>query len=86
MDDTVDACAKANDLTGLTPWKGTWVGKVPAHPMPRSLHALLFTQPENPVEGVFHQPHDHSSEMQEVLQLVIASGKFHHLYDEIILD
>ena len=86
VDDTIQAWAAANAISGQIPWKGTWVGKAPAHPMPMSLHALLFTHPETPSEGVFPGHHDHSSEMKKVLQLLIGSGKFHHLYDKVIVD
>jgi hypothetical protein len=85
VDDRIADWAQANNITGPIPWKGTWVGKMPPHPAPESLHALFSTPPAAPEEGIFHTHHDHQSDMKQVLKIIIRSGKFHHLYDGIEL-
>jgi hypothetical protein len=76
VDDCIEAWKVANGVTGRIAWTGTWVGKMPTHPAPHSLHAMLA--------GSGHQ-HDHQSDMAAVLKLVLASGVRCRFYDPIEL-
>lgn len=74
VDNRIEDWRKANGVSGPIAWKGTWVGKMPPHPAPASLHALLSGAEAH---------HDHGSEMKKVLKLVLRSGVRCHFYDEV---
>ena len=82
IDDRIDDWMAANGLTGNIPWKGTWVGKMPPHPVPESLHATLVA-PLGITKNKVHEMHDHVSEMEKVAKIILRSGKLCHFYDEV---
>jgi hypothetical protein len=75
VDDTIEAWKNANSVTGDIQWIGTWVGKMPPHPAPHSLHAIL--------SGAGHGHHDHLSDMHQLLRIVQRSGVRWHFYDAV---
>lgn len=90
VDDRIEDWRRANDVTGPIEWRGTWLGKMPPHPDPHSLHAMLTLQPEEMVTAMAAAAdleHDHGhgqmGEMREVLRAILDSGQTHHLYDPI---
>lgn len=74
VDDRIEDWKQANGITGPIPWKGTWVGKMPQHPAPDSLHAMLAGG---------HEPHDHGSDMKKLLRIILRSGVRCHFYDAV---
>ncbi len=88
IDDRVNDWMSANGVVGEVPWTGKWVGKMPPHPVPESLHATLAVSSDEfflrNVDPHVHF-HDHASEMEEVVRLVIGTGKLCHFYDEVII-
>jgi hypothetical protein len=75
VDDTIEAWKNAHGASGEIPWVGTWVGKMPPHPAPMSLHAILT--------GGMHSHHDHLSELHQLLRIVQRSGVRWHFYDAV---
>jgi hypothetical protein len=83
VDDRIEDWKRANNVQGPVQWKGTWLGKMPPHPAPSSLHAML-TMSQVPAESALARlHHDHSSEMRELVKVISRSGKFHHFYAKI---
>lgn len=82
IDDRIDDWMAAHGLTGNVPWKGTWVGKMPGHPMPDSLHAMLASTAGHD-KAAGQAVHDHMSEMEQVAKVILKSGKFCHFYDDV---
>ena len=82
IDDRIDDWMSANNLSGPVPWKGTWVGKMPPHPVPESLHATLAA-PQPETESMMHEMSDHASEMEEVAKIILHSGKICQFYDAV---
>jgi len=85
IDDRIDDWMAAHELSGDVAWKGTWVGKMPGHPMPESLHAML-TSPIWHEKSARNEMHDHISQMEQVAKIILKSGKFCHFYDEVGVD
>ena len=82
-DDRIDDWMKAKNLTGEVSWQGTWVGKMPPHPQPESLHSMLALRATS-VDTVM-PAHDHTSEMEAVARIILRSGKLCHFYDKVVL-
>lgn len=74
IDQRIEDWASANGVTGPIAWKGTWVGRMPPHPAPESLHATLSHAPVH---------HDHQSVMKQVLKIVLSSDFRCHFYDPV---
>ena len=84
IDDCITHWANANSITGPIPWSGTWVGPMPPHPQPDSLHALLSITTEDALpETVSHRDHDHHGSMGKVLEIVQKSGVRCNFYDPV---
>jgi hypothetical protein len=81
VDDQIEAWKTANGTTGEIQWKGTWVGKMPNHPQPSSLHALLTTQAQERV-----LEHDHGAELNKVLRVILRSGIRCNFYDKVVVE
>lgn len=82
IDNRINDWMAANNLTGPVTWVGTWVGKMPSHPMPESLRATLLAPMSLSMDDV-HEVRDHMSEMEMVAKIILKSGKFCHFYDEV---
>jgi hypothetical protein len=76
VDDRIEDWKRSNEVTGPIPWKGTWVGQMPPHPAPNSLHAMLAGG---------HAHHDHGSGMKKALQATLRSGVRWHFHDRVEL-
>ncbi len=86
VDNRIEDWKQANNVNGPIQWRGTWLGKMPPHPAPHSLHAILTLEPrdmEVSVRALHDHDHGHTGEMKQVLQAVLRSGQTHHLYDPI---
>lgn len=83
VDDCIGSWMQANNQQPPIHWKGTWVGKMPGHPAPASLHAMLSINPE--IMSGHHDDHDHDhlSEMERLAALVQASGLVCSFYDVV---
>jgi hypothetical protein len=83
VDDCIGAWMDANQLADPVPWKGTWVGSMPPHPAPTSLHAMLSSAHSlvAPAMLKHNHDHDHGSSMEKLAALVHASGQVCHFYD-----
>ena len=88
VDDCIDAWAQANGVTGDIQWIGTWVGRMPPHPDPFSLHGMLAANAASSAE--VREPtkrmHDHGDVMSKVLQIVQKSGVRCHFYDAVVVE
>jgi hypothetical protein len=88
VDDCIDSWADANGITGDIPWIGTWVGRMPPHPEPFSLHGLLSanaTRSADLRDPAKHM-HDHGDVMGKVLKIVQNSSVRCHFYDAVIIE
>ncbi len=77
VDDRIEDWRLAHGLDEIE-WTGTWVGNMPHGHEEDEPHALLAPSvrtPSLPAE----QRRGHTSDMDKLLQAVLASGKFHHL-------
>jgi hypothetical protein len=85
VDDRIEDWKSANNLEGPIPWRGTWVGDMPVHPVADSLHAMLTTPLPEGDHDDHHHHHDEGDDMAEVLKVIIRSGKRFHFYDDLLL-
>jgi hypothetical protein len=84
VDDRIEDWKKANGVTEIQ-WKGTWVGKMPEGHEHERLHLLLGAPPGAP-RGLTAEEHQHhGTELGELVRIIAAAGRFHHLYDQIEL-
>ncbi len=77
VDDRIEDWRLAHGLDEIE-WTGTWVGNMPHGHEEDEPHALLAPSvrtPSLPAE----QRRGHTSDMDKLLQAVVASGKFYHL-------
>jgi len=75
VNDRIEDWKSAHNISGNIIWKGTWVGKMPNHPITDSLHALLTIQ-----EDHMHHEGPHMENMLRALDVVQKSGKFYEFY------
>ncbi|MBI4962568.1 MAG: Tat pathway signal protein [Desulfomonile tiedjei] len=81
VDDRINDWAAANNVTGPIPWQGTWVGKMPTHPVPHSFVTVLAER-AGAIDMRGHRYGD-IEELVEVVRLIARTGKFCHFYDEV---
>jgi hypothetical protein len=90
VDDRITQWASANGVTGEIPWQGTWLGNMPAHPEPESLHAMLAESAGRAGSAAGRaaparaaREHDHGGAMERAARAVARSGRIHHFYDPV---
>ncbi|MEQ8354651.1 MAG: hypothetical protein RH942_03870 [Kiloniellaceae bacterium] len=82
IDRRIDEWKAANRIIGEIPWTGTWVGNMPPHPAPDSLHAMLLTA-HTATMGGGHHTGDHIAVMEKAVRIVARCGHIQHFYDEV---
>ena len=80
-DDRIDQWMNANGVQGDVLWQGKWVGRMPSHPAPNTLHAALSIPNDSHKE--MHHGHDHISDMELAVKAIMQSGEVCHFYDEV---
>ncbi|MBC7767220.1 MAG: Tat pathway signal protein [Phycisphaerales bacterium] len=91
VDVCIDHWARANNVSGPIPWKGTWTGPFPSAPPHHSIFAEMLairaarelSEPAHDHGG--HDAH-HLATMIKVAKLVQASGIACHFYDPIFVE
>jgi hypothetical protein len=88
VDECIDSWVQANGITGDIPWVGTWVGRMPPHPEPFSLHAMLAANAtrSDELRDPEKRMRDHSDVMNTVLEIVQKSDVRCHFYDAVVAD
>jgi hypothetical protein len=83
VDNRIEDWKAANNVTGEINWTGKWVGDMPSHPAPESLHSILSIDAEKEMSGMTAHGHDHHMNMMKVLKIINKSGVCSHFYDNI---
>jgi hypothetical protein len=85
IDDRITDWKRAHNITGPIKWKGNWVGPMPEHPSPDTLHALMTSDPEmrDPDGPHGRGDHDHIAAMEQAIRSIAKCGVHFHFYDEI---
>jgi hypothetical protein len=74
IDERIEDWKNAHQITGPIQWNGTWVGKMPHHPMTDSLHAMLSIREED-----LHEE-NHMDNMLKALNVILDANKFYKFY------
>lgn len=83
VDDRITDWAVAKGVTGQIPWQGTWVGKMPSHPVPHSFVTVLAERFD--AINVHEHVHGDVLEMAEVIRIIARTGRFCRFYDEVVV-
>ncbi len=84
VDDRIEDWRRAHGIDEIE-WVGTWVGNMPGGHEADSPDRLLVADPGSS-RGLSREEHGHHvADMDRVLKAVIASGKFHHLGEQVLL-
>ncbi len=82
VDDRIEDWKVANNVVGEIQWIGKWLGDMPGHPAPHSLHSILSVDAEKEMTlGQHDHDHDHHVRMMKVLKIINKSGICSHFYD-----
>lgn len=73
IDDRIEDWKSANGIDTVE-WKGKWIGKMPQHPVPESLHAELSHLEMKP------EHETHVQIMEKVAKIIADSGKIYQFY------
>ncbi len=82
VDDRIEDWKLANNVSDEIPWIGKWLGDMPGHPAPNSLHAILSVDAEKEMsQGQNDHDHDHHVRMMKVLKIINQTGICFNFYD-----
>lgn len=75
VDTRIGDWAHAHDTQGPIPWRGTWLGKMPGHSMPRPMQTNTI--------AVDRRSADHLEELTRAVVLIAKQGHSCHFYDNV---